>query len=339
MAELQRDGNKKSRSSVKRAADETQVRITHPERVVFKKLGLTKGDVAAYYATVAERMLPELANRPLSLLRCPDGVGKECFFQKHITQNVGAHVQRVRIRENSGTGIYFSVSDAAGLLELVQMNALEFHPWGAHADDVEHCDRIVFDLDPDRRLEWKRMIAAARRQSAARENRTRIVRAHLGRQGPACRRAALSSRGVGGCARVQWRICQDDERTETCRIRRDRRREEPPRPDFHRLAAQRPGRDERRLVFVARAARRRHRDASIMDPARARDVGRRVHDRARTQAAAASGRSLEENRQHPAEAAEGLTFAESGALKRQKTAPISQRGFPWIFHTHDQILR
>jgi bifunctional non-homologous end joining protein LigD len=111
---------------------------------------------------VAGQMLPELANRPLSLLRCPDGVGKECFFQKHIMQNIGAHVQRVRIRENLGTGIYFSVGDATGLLELVQMNALEFHPWGAHADDVEHCDRIVFDLDPDPRLDWKRMIAAAR---------------------------------------------------------------------------------------------------------------------------------------------------------------------------------
>ena len=152
-----------AKKSAPRAAPSTaDYHLTHPERVVFAKLGITKGDVARYYAAVAERMLPELANRPLSLLRCPDGVGKECFFQKHIGQNIGKHVERVRIRESSGVGTYFSVNDAAGLLELVQMNALEFHPWGAQVDDVEHCDRMVFDLDPDRSVTWQQIVAAAR---------------------------------------------------------------------------------------------------------------------------------------------------------------------------------
>ncbi len=107
-------------------------------------------------------MLAELAERPLSLLRCPGGIGESCFFQKHLAQNIGDHVHRLRIRDSAGTNTYFSVSDAAGLLELVQMNAIEFHPWGARTSDVEHCDRIVFDLDPDTAVEWKRVIAAAR---------------------------------------------------------------------------------------------------------------------------------------------------------------------------------
>ena len=138
------------------------VRITHPERIVYTNLGLSKGDVATYYAAVAERMLAELADRPLSLLRCPGGIGESCFFQKHLAQNIGDHVHRLRIRDSAGTNTYFSVSDVAGLLELVQMNAIEFHPWAARTDDVEHCDRIVFDLDPDTAVEWKRVIAAAR---------------------------------------------------------------------------------------------------------------------------------------------------------------------------------
>ena len=157
-----KSGTGKSAASKSPASALEGFRITHAERIVFPEQELTKGDVAVYYAQVAERMLPELANRPLSLLRCPDGIAKECFFQKHITQHIGKHVKRVRIGEKTGTGIYFCVEDALGLLELVQMNALEFHPWGTHADDIEHCDRMVFDLDPDPKLAWKHVVAAAR---------------------------------------------------------------------------------------------------------------------------------------------------------------------------------
>ncbi len=83
-------------------------------------------------------------------------------MQKHVKPGIGDHVYPVRIREEGETRDYISVRDEQGLLELVQMNVLEFHPWGAKADDVEHCDRIVFDLDPHPTVEWKRVIAAAR---------------------------------------------------------------------------------------------------------------------------------------------------------------------------------
>src|SRR5205085_34769 len=98
---------------------------------VFPGTGITKADVAAYYRTVARWIVPETAGRPLSVVRCPAGAGKPCFFQKHNTHNWGPHVHGVPIRESEGKAEYLAIEDAAGLLELVQMNVLEFHPWGA----------------------------------------------------------------------------------------------------------------------------------------------------------------------------------------------------------------
>ena len=138
------------------------LKVSHAERSVYGEAGISKGDVAAYYSAVAPWILPEIGDRPLSVLRCPNGVGKPCFVQKHIKPGIGDHVYPVTIREDGETREYISVRDEEGLLELVQMNVLEFHPWGAKADDIEHCDRIVFDLDPHPTVEWKRVIAAAR---------------------------------------------------------------------------------------------------------------------------------------------------------------------------------
>lgn len=136
-------------------------RITHPERVVYAS-GVTKGDVAAYYAAIAPRMLPELANRPLSLIRCPDGTEGACFFQKHWTPTLGKGVGAIKLRQKDGVEDYLYVRDAGGLLALVQMNAIEFHPWGSRIDKPELPDRLVFDLDPAEDLAWSRVVAAAR---------------------------------------------------------------------------------------------------------------------------------------------------------------------------------
>ena len=123
---------------------------------------MTKGDVAAYYIKVARPLLEQLANRPLSVVRCPDGAAKACFFQKHAGAGWGKQVHGVAIKEKSGRKNYLFVNDAEGLLALVQMNVLEFHPWGAMSADPEHADRIVFDLDPHPTVKWPRVIAAAR---------------------------------------------------------------------------------------------------------------------------------------------------------------------------------
>lgn len=140
-----------------------QPRISSPDKRVFPDSGITKQDVADYYAAIASRILPELARRPLSLLRCPDGIAKQCFFQKHHADALGADVHAVPIEEkDGGKDDYLYIEDADGLLDLVQMNTLEMHPWGSRIDDVEHPDTLVFDLDPGPGVKWSAVAAAAR---------------------------------------------------------------------------------------------------------------------------------------------------------------------------------
>jgi bifunctional non-homologous end joining protein LigD len=152
-------GKAAKKAPVKKSAP---LKVSHAERTVYGTAGITKGDVAAYYEAVAPRMLPELIDRPLSILRCPNGAAAKCFVQKHVKPGMGDHIHPVRIEGED----FITIRDDHGLLELVQMNVLEIHPWGAKADDVEHCDRIVFDLDPHPTVEWKRVIAAARDMKA-----------------------------------------------------------------------------------------------------------------------------------------------------------------------------
>jgi bifunctional non-homologous end joining protein LigD len=146
----------------RRGAAATPSRFTSPDRIVYPDAGITKLQVADYYRAVAAQLLPELVRRPLSVVRCPDGIG-ECFFQKHHASKLGANVRAVPIREkDGGTADYFYVDDIEGVIDLVQMGVVELHPWGAHVDDVEHPDRLIFDLDPGEGVEWKAIIAAAR---------------------------------------------------------------------------------------------------------------------------------------------------------------------------------
>lgn len=150
-----------------------EVQITHPERVVFPRQRLSKGDVADYYRRMARWILPEIAGRPLSLLRCPDGAGKACFFQKHHGPGLGDAVHAVPLQQKSGREDYVYIDDARGLLQLVQMNTLELHPWGATVADPEHPDRLVFDLDPGDGVSWAQVKAGAR------DVRDRLQRAGL----------------------------------------------------------------------------------------------------------------------------------------------------------------
>jgi bifunctional non-homologous end joining protein LigD len=150
-----------ARSAAGKRLDE--VAITHPERIVYADAGYTKQDVVDYYRTVSARLLPEIVRRPLSILRCPDGAGDTCFFQKHHAGKLGSHVRSVLLREQGGgSDHYLYIEDEAGLLELVQMNTLEFHPWGARIDALDRPDRLVFDLDPGPGIDWPAQTAAAR---------------------------------------------------------------------------------------------------------------------------------------------------------------------------------
>jgi bifunctional non-homologous end joining protein LigD len=131
------------------------IAISSRERVIDPDAGTTKGDLADYYAAMARPVLRWLADRPASLVRCPQGRAKQCFFQKHDAGSFGDHVAHVPIREKSGKiEDYLVVNDGAGLLSCVQMGTIEFHGWGAPASDVEHPDRMIFDLDPDEGLDF-----------------------------------------------------------------------------------------------------------------------------------------------------------------------------------------
>mgnify|MGYP000365610509 CR=1 FL=1 len=135
------------------APDFLGVRISSAGRVVFPDAGCTKGDVAAYYAAAAERMLDLAGDRPISLLRCPDGRDGDCFFQKHAGKGFPSQIGSIDIKESSGkTEPYMVITEQAGFVAAAQMGAIEFHIWGSRADNLEKPDRLVFDLDPDEGL-------------------------------------------------------------------------------------------------------------------------------------------------------------------------------------------
>jgi bifunctional non-homologous end joining protein LigD len=138
------------------------IAISNPERIMYPELGLTKLDLARYYEEVAAWMLPHISRRPLTLVRCPEGHGNECFFQRHAVNNFPEAVLRVPIAEADGVAPFVAIDSAAGLLSLVQMGVLEFHVWGSHIETVEYPDQIVFDFDPDLALPFTRVIEGAR---------------------------------------------------------------------------------------------------------------------------------------------------------------------------------
>ena len=124
------------------------IAITHPDRVISETGHITKGELAEYYATVASLILPEIARRPLSLLRCPSGIDKQCFFQRNPGRGLGAHIRTFEFRNKGKAYEYLYIEDEKGLLEIVQMGGIELHPWGARVDAIDYPDRMIFDLDP-----------------------------------------------------------------------------------------------------------------------------------------------------------------------------------------------
>lgn len=139
------------------------VEISNSERVIFPDSGQTKGDLAAYYEAVADLMLPFVGHRPISLVRCPQGRARKCFFQKHDNGAFGDAVHHVPVREkDGGTEDYLYVEDARGILQCVQMGTMEFHAWASRSDAVEQPDRMIFDLDPDEGLDFGAVKTAAR---------------------------------------------------------------------------------------------------------------------------------------------------------------------------------
>jgi bifunctional non-homologous end joining protein LigD len=139
------------------------VEITHPDKLLFPDDGLSKKDIAAYYATVSEWMLPHIRNRPLSLLRFPDGIGGEGFFHKNVPDYFPAYVKRVEVEKRGGTLIQAVACNPETLVYLVGQNTVTPHVWLSRADRLRQPDRIVFDLDPAPGADFAAVRRAARR--------------------------------------------------------------------------------------------------------------------------------------------------------------------------------
>jgi bifunctional non-homologous end joining protein LigD len=138
------------------------VRISSANRKVYAKPPVTKLMVARHFEAVAGRMLPFASRRPLALVRCPDGVDGECFFQKHRSQGMPEAIRTVRLKRSKGAMTeYICLSDVQGLVGAAQMGAIEFHIWGSRVDRLEQPDRLVFDLDPDEGLAFAKVRKAA----------------------------------------------------------------------------------------------------------------------------------------------------------------------------------
>lgn len=138
-----------------------EVTLTSPDRVLYPEIGFTKLDLARYYDGIAKAMLPYAAGRPISLVRCPQGVDGERFFQRHAMKGMSRAIKQIPIPGGQSKKPYLYIDDVDGLYGLVQIAALEIHDWGVSLKALDKPDRLVFDLDPDEELDFAVMKAAA----------------------------------------------------------------------------------------------------------------------------------------------------------------------------------
>jgi bifunctional non-homologous end joining protein LigD len=135
------------------------VRLSSPNKVLYPEQGITKSELADYYLEVGEHMLPHVAYRPVTMVRCPTGREKKCFYQRHAGSGVLEQLHPITVPGFDDPYLY--IKDASGLVAMVQMGTLEIHPWGVTTEVPDKPDRIIFDLDPDEGLGFKDVIAAA----------------------------------------------------------------------------------------------------------------------------------------------------------------------------------
>lgn len=146
----------------KETATVAGVRITSPDRVLYEGQGITKRALAEYWVAVKDRALPQVKGRPLTMVRCPEGPGGECFYQRRESRGFPDALRRVKVEVDGEPASYLAVESVAGLVGLVQMGVLEVHTWSARRDRLDRPDRMVFDLDPDEGLPWSAVVDAAR---------------------------------------------------------------------------------------------------------------------------------------------------------------------------------
>ncbi|MGY5778392.1 non-homologous end-joining DNA ligase [Rhizobium sp. LEGMi135b] len=141
---------------------ETSVELTHPERIYWPGDGVSKRDLLEYYALAWRRMAPFVVDRPLALLRCPDGIEGPRFFQKHAWKGINPHIEEIADPADKDSAKFLKIGDFDGLAALVQSAALEIHPWGTTTDHWEKPDMIIMDLDPGEDVAWSKVVGAAK---------------------------------------------------------------------------------------------------------------------------------------------------------------------------------
>lgn len=153
--------DKRLKSANLHMGSKSSITITHPDRVMDTQSGLTKGALAEYYSIVSPCLLQNLSAHPLTLIRCPEGFGGQMFYQRSVGTGLGPDVIPFRWRHKGRTYEYLYTETITGLMEMVQMSTVEFHPWGTRHDDMDHPDWAIFDLDPDLAVPFEAVKLAA----------------------------------------------------------------------------------------------------------------------------------------------------------------------------------
>jgi bifunctional non-homologous end joining protein LigD len=136
------------------------ITLSHPDKLLFPADRLSKRDIAQYYETVGTWMIPHLRDRPLSLVRCPDGWQAQCFYQKHADKSVNVAVDRITVPEGDGTATYLAANSTAAVVALLQWGVIEIHPWASRKPKLDRPDRLILDFDPDDRVAWPDLVSA-----------------------------------------------------------------------------------------------------------------------------------------------------------------------------------
>ena len=147
--------------AAREAIEMAGVRLTSPDKILYPEQGITKRQLAEYYLSVLTTILPHVVNRPMTLVRCPTGREKNCFYQRHAGSGVPTELREVEVTGFEESGAYLYIEDVRGLIAMVQMGVLEMHPWGVSVDRPDRPDRVIFDLDPGEGLGFADVTAAA----------------------------------------------------------------------------------------------------------------------------------------------------------------------------------
>ena len=228
------------RNSDEESIEIAGVKLSHPNRVLYPEQGITKRELAEYYEKIADRMLPHVSGRPLTLVRCPGGQQGECFYQRNAGAGTAPALRRSPLRGGKSVKSALVLDSLAGLIELVQMGVLEIHTWGSTAKRIERPDQLTFDFDPDSSVPWKtlRQALGELRALLADLGLTGFVKT-TGRQGSARRPADRADVGLEASESFFKGCCGQHGRDDAGALHCDDVEVPACRQNFYRLPAQR----------------------------------------------------------------------------------------------------